>query len=137
MKVLLVSHAYMAKGVKSSVELILGPQENLYAMSAYVDQDIPFEKEIKDFLSENTNEKIVILTDLLGGSVNNEIIQLVANMENVILVTGMNLIMVMSVLLTTDDTIDEQIDDIIDGSKNGILRCSQVDIQSDAELDDF
>lgn len=137
MKVLLVSHAYMAKGVKSSVELILGPQENLYAMSAYVDQDIPFEKEIKDFLSENTNEKIVILTDLLGGSVNNEIIQLVANMENVILVTGMNLIMVMSVLLATDDTIDEQIDDIIDGSKNGILRCSQVDIQSDAELDDF
>lgn len=137
MKVLLVSHAYMAKGVKSSVELILGPQENLYAMSAYVDQDIPFEKEIKDFLSENTNEKIVILTDLLGGSVNNEIIQLVANMENVILLTGMNLIMVMSVLLTTDDTIDEQIDDIIDGSKNGILRCSQVDIQSDAELDDF
>ncbi len=137
MKVLLVSHAYMAKGVKSSVELILGPQENLYAMSAYVDQDIPFEKEIKDFLSENTNEKIVILTDLLGGSVNNEIIQLVANMENVILVTGMNLIMVMSVLLATDDTIDEQIDDIIDGSKNGILRCSQVDIESDADLDDF
>ncbi|EEI85749.1 PTS system fructose IIA component [Anaerococcus lactolyticus ATCC 51172] len=127
----------MAKGVKSSVELILGPQENLYAMSAYVDQDIPFEKEIKDFLSENTNEKIVILTDLLGGSVNNEILQLVANMENVILVTGMNLIMVMSVLLTTDDTIDEQIDDIIDGSKNGILRCSQVDIESDADLDDF
>lgn len=137
MKVLLVSHAYMAKGVKSSVELILGPQENLYAMSAYVDQDIPFEKEIKDFLSENTNQKIVILTDLLGGSVNNEIIQLVANMENVILLTGMNLIMVMSVLLATDDTIDEQIDDIIDGSKNGILRCSQVDIESDADLDDF
>ena len=137
MKVLLVSHAYMAKGVKSSVELILGPQENLYAMSAYVDQDIPFEKEIKDFLSENTNEKIVILTDLLGGSVNNEILQLVANMENVILVTGMNLIMVMSVLLATDDTIHEQIDDIIDGSKNGILRCSQVDIESDADLDDF
>lgn len=137
MKVLLVSHAYMAKGVKSSVELILGPQENLYAMSAYVDQDIPFEKEIKDFLSENTNEKIVILTDLLGGSVNNEIIQLVANMENVILLTGMNLIMVMSVLLATDDTIDEQIDDIIDGSKNGILRCSQADIESDADLDDF
>lgn len=137
MKVLLVSHAYMAKGVKSSVELILGPQENLYAMSAYVDQDIPFEKEIKDFLSENTNEKIVILTDLLGGSVNNEILQLVANMENVILLTGMNLIMVMSVLLATDDTIDEQIDDIIDGSKNGILRCSQVDIESDADLDDF
>ncbi|KGF04706.1 PTS sugar transporter subunit IIA [Anaerococcus lactolyticus] len=137
MKVLLVSHAYMAKGVKSSVELILGPQENLYAMSAYVDQDIPFEKEIKDFLSENTNEKIVILTDLLGGSVNNEIIQLVANMENVILLTGMNLIMVMSVLLATDDTIHEQIDDIIDGSKNGILRCSQVDIESDADLDDF
>lgn len=137
MKVLLVSHAYMAKGVKSSVELILGPQENLYAISAYVNQDIPFEKEIKDFLSENTNEKIVILTDLLGGSVNNEIIQLVANMENVILLTGMNLIMVMSVLLATDDTIDEQIDDIIDGSKNGILRCSQVDIESDADLDDF
>ena len=86
---------------------------------------------------ENTNEKIVILTDLLGGSVNNEIIQLVANMENVILLTGMNLIMVMSVLLATDDTIDEQIDDIIDGSKNGILRCSQVDIESDADLDDF
>lgn len=137
MKVLLVSHAYMAKGVKSSVELILGPQENLFAMAAYVDDEAPFEKEIKNFLEENKNEKLVIVSDLLGGSVNNELMKLVAEKENVILVTGMNLILVMSVLLASEDTIDDEIDQIIENSKEGILRCLASDIEADVELDDF
>ena len=137
MKVLLVSHAYMAKGVKSSVELILGPLENLFAMAAYVDDEAPFEKEIKNFLEENKNEKLVIVSDLLGGSVNNELMKLVAEKENVILVTGMNLILVMSVLLASEDTIDDEIDQIIENSKEGILRCLASDIEADVELDDF
>lgn len=137
MKILLVSHAYMAKGVKSSVELILGPQENLFAMAAYVDDEAPFEKEIKNFLEENKNEKLVIISDLLGGSVNNELMKLVDDKENVILIAGMNLILVMSVLLASEDTIDEEIDQIIENSKEGILRCLASDIEADVELDDF
>ena len=137
MKVLLVSHAYMAKGVKSSVELILGPQENLFAMSAYVGEEAPFEKEIKNFLEVNKNDKLVIISDLLGGSVNNELMKLIAEKENVILVTGMNLILVMSVLLTSEDTIDDEIDQIIENSKEGILKCLTSDIEADVELDDF
>lgn len=137
MKVLLVSHAYMAKGVKSSVELILGPQENLFTMAAYVDDEAPFEKEIKNFLKENKNDKLVIISDLLGGSVNNELMKLVACRENVILITGMNLILVMSVLLASEDTIDDEIDQIIENSKEGILRCLASDIEADVELDDF
>lgn len=137
MKVLLVSHAYMAKGVKSSVELILGPQENLFAMVAYVDDEAPFEKEIKSFLEENKNDKLVIVSDLLGGSVNNELMKLVTDKENVILITGMNLILVMSVLLASEDTIDYEIDQIIENSKEGILKCLASDIEADVELDDF
>lgn len=137
MKELLVSHAYMAKGVKSSVELILGPQENLFAMTAYVDDEAPFEKEIKNFLEENKNDKLVIISDLLGGSVNNELMKLVADKENVILITGMNLILAMSVLLASEDTIDDEIDQIIENSKEGILKCLASDIEADVELDDF
>ena len=137
MKVLLVSHAYMAKGVKSSVELILGPQENLFAMADYVDQEAPFEKDIMKFLEENKNDKLVIISDLFGGSVNNELMKLVADKENVILITGMNLILVMSVLLASEDTIDDEIDEIIENSKKGILKCLVSDIEADVELDDF
>lgn len=136
-KVVLISHGYMARGIVSSVELILGKQDNLDYLSAYVEDEPPFENELKKIIEGNIENELIILTDLLGGSVNNEVISMVDGKENIHLITGMNLILVISILLAEESNLGEQINQIIDESKKGIIYFNDSNIIQDEGLDDF
>lgn len=137
MRVLLASHAYMAKGVASSVKLILGEVENLEYISAYTDEEC-FEKQLREKLSnKNEEEKLVIITDLLGGSVNNEVLSVIQDYSNVFLITGMNLIMVISILLAEEDTIENELESIVKNSREGIIYFNENINNSNFSFDEF
>lgn len=127
----------MAKGIVSSVELILGKQDNLEYLSAYVEGEPPFENELKKIIDGNKDNNLIILTDLLGGSVNNEVISMVDGKDNIHLITGMNLILVISILLAEESNLPEQINRIIDESRKGILYFNDSNIIQEEGLDDF
>lgn len=127
----------MAKGIVSSVELILGKQDNLEYLSAYVEGEPPFENELKKIIDGNKDNNLIILTDLLGGSVNNEVISMVDGKDNIHLITGMNLILVISILLAEESNLPEQINQIIDESRKGILYFNDSNIIQEEGLDDF
>lgn len=75
---IVATHAYMSKGIVSSLELIMGPQENLKYFCAYVEENKPYQIELlKELDSYDPEDEIVIFTDLFGGSVNNEITKLI------------------------------------------------------------
>ena len=78
----------LAAGMKSSVEMVVGAQGHLMTISAYVTTCRPAEEleQMVDSLEEG--DELVILTDVLGGSVNNEASQFV-NEPGVFVVTGM------------------------------------------------
>lgn len=136
-KVLLISHGYMARGIVSSVDIILGKQDNLEYLSAYVEGESPFENELKKIIDDNKDNDLIILTDLLGGSVNNEVMSMVDGKDNIHLITGMNLILVISILLADDSNLPEQINKIIDESRKGIIYFNDSTIIQDEGLDDF
>lgn len=138
---IVATHAYMAKGIVSSLELIMGPQENLKYICAYVEQDKPFQRDLESELNKYSSEdEIVIFTDLFGGSVNNEVMDAASKRKNVYVVTGTNLILLISVLLASEDMpIDEVIDANIEEAKNGIVFCNKMiqPSKENVELDDF
>ncbi|WP_084593758.1 PTS sugar transporter subunit IIA [Anaerococcus provencensis] len=136
-KVLLISHGHMARGIVSSVDIILGKQDNLEYLSAYVEGEPPFENELKKIIDDNRDNDLIILTDLLGGSVNNEVMSMVDGKDNIHLITGMNLILVISILLADDSNLPEQINKIIDESRKGIIYFNDSTIIQDEGLDDF
>lgn len=136
-KVLLISHGHMARGIVSSVDIILGKQDNLEYLSAYVEGEPPFENELKKIIDDNKDNDLIILTDLLGGSVNNEVMSMVDGKDNIHLITGMNLILVISILLADDSNLPEQINKIIDESRKGIIYFNDSTIIQDEGLDDF
>ena len=96
---ILASHAYMSKGIKTSLELILGKQDNLSVYCAYAEGEPFFKPLVIQEVEDHPEDEFVIMTDLLGGSVNNELLELTTK-GNVHLVTGTNLILAMSILLT-------------------------------------
>ena len=103
MQIILASHSQMAKGLKQTVELIMGKQSNLHAIAAYDDEQESLKKQIVDQITSNSNEKYLFLTDIIGGSVNTTIAQIIDDKKNMFLITGMNLPLVLTILTTKLD----------------------------------
>lgn len=100
--VVLASHGMLASGMKSSVELIAGEQPGLTTVCAYT-EECPTAAEPLSRLVEGLAEgdELVIVTDILGGSVNNEASQFV-DVPGVYVATGMNLAFVLGLVVDVD-----------------------------------
>lgn len=136
---IVVTHAYMSKGIVSSLELIMGKQDNLSYYCAYVG-DHPYQFELqKELDSYDETDEIVIFTDMFGGSVNNELMPLINKKKNVHLVTGTNLILLISIVLApADEPIEDIICRNIEEAKSGIIYCNKmVNTDDEVSLDDF
>ena len=98
--ILLASHADFAKGMLSAVELIAGVQPHLKVYSAYTQaSDVHFKDQILNDLNQiDPEDEVILVTDLFGGSVNNELLDL-THRPKTYLVTGMNLLLGLSLIL--------------------------------------
>lgn len=78
----LISHEDVSESLLRSAELILGNQKNVYTYSLKRGEDIEiFGEKINEKIEELKNEKILILTDMFGGTPSNVI---AANLKSMI-----------------------------------------------------
>src|SRR5699024_5222573 len=94
-QILLATHGHFASGIKSSLEIIVGKQENIQTIDAYVDET-NFEEQLNKYISSiSINEDtLIVVTDLFGGSVNQKIVNKLQN-ENVHIINGLNLLLLL------------------------------------------
>lgn len=138
MKIILVSHGKLAKGMKDTVEMIAGQQDNLEAYEAYKNgtSDDSFINDLKNSLASSKNDDVIIVTDVLGGSVNNEATQLLKNHPNLTILTGMNLPLIITLVTTVNSGIsDEKVSEAIDEGKKGVLSVNKLMTEDDDEGD--
>ncbi|MCT6877427.1 MAG: hypothetical protein M3Z39_04325 [Lactobacillus apis] len=138
MKIILVSHGKLAKGMKDTVEMIAGQQENLEAYEAYENgtSDDSFINDLKNSLASSKNDDVIIVTDVLGGSVNNEATQLLKDHPNLTILTGMNLPLIITLVTTVNSGIsDEKVSEAIDEGKKGVLSVNKLMTEEDDEGD--
>lgn len=102
-KFLLASHGNLAAGMKSTVEMIAGTREDIQTLCAYT-EEIPDVKAYMDAYMKERNEEdeLVIITDILGGSVNNEMSQYRC-FPNVYVIAGMNAALVLNLVFGEGD----------------------------------
>ena len=100
--VLFVGHAELPEGVRSAVEMILGPQENLATVQIGAAADLSeTAREIGQALDEmHVDERVgaLILTDLLGGSPSNSAAAVYLQRRYLHVVAGLSLPMALEVL---------------------------------------
>lgn len=138
MKIILVSHGKLAKGMKDTVEMIAGQQENLEAYEAYENgtSDGSFINDLKNSLASSKNDDVIVVTDVLGGSVNNEATQLLKDHPNLTILTGMNLPLIITLVTTVNSGIsDEKVSEAIDEGKKGVLSVNKLMTEEDDEGD--
>lgn len=133
-KIVLASHGKMAAGVLDSLQMIAGPQPQVSAVCAYM----PDSPDLKETLAQmaaglGPQDELVIVTDVLGGSVNNEASQL-RDLPGVFVVTGMNLGFVLALALGDAPTTDQLIDECLDSARAQLMRVAPTE---SAEDEDF
>ncbi|HEM3942129.1 TPA: PTS sugar transporter subunit IIA [Streptococcus suis] len=120
--IILASHGHLASGMKHTAEMIVGIRDDLLAFDAYCDGVDSIKENVTQVIEECSEEPIILLTDILGGSVNNELSQLVRDFPNVKILTGMNLPLILSLL--TGDSRD--LESAIDEGKMSIINVNKL-----------
>ena len=89
-KLILISHGGFCEGIKDSVEMILGPQDNIETV-ALMPSEGPEDFEAKFKEATGEADKVVVFADLLGGTLANTVSKLIMQGEDYQLYAGMNL----------------------------------------------
>ena len=120
-QIILASHGGLAAGARDTLEMIIGDVSRVHAIS--------LERDDKDQIDERTialidsfdpSDAVYILTDMMGSSVNNSMVSVLAQRPAVTVVSGMNFPLVLEMSLVTEPLSRARIDEIISQSKDGI-----------------
>ncbi|MHC5227296.1 PTS mannose/fructose/sorbose transporter subunit IIAB [Enterococcus sp. LJL99] len=105
--IVLISHGKMADGVKSSLEMIIGKQEHVYAVSLKEDGDnIQFENDLVETMKA-LKGRTLIISDLLGGTPCNVAVKNYLENEEIDIMAGMSLPLVIESALNSNATTNE------------------------------
>ncbi|WP_286680482.1 PTS sugar transporter subunit IIA [Tepidanaerobacter sp. EBM-49] len=135
-KILIAAHGKFAEGIRSSAEIILGKQENLYTINAYLDET-PVKQQLDEFFKGADLEKdtLLVITDVFGGSVNQAIISNYQK-DNIKVITGVNLPLLLElIMLDEEDVTDDKIRSIVNKAREQVILVN--DALSKATGDDF
>jgi len=135
-KIILASHGELSKGMLNSLQMIVGDlSKDIETYSLYPgenpnDYALALKKKI-----ENDNNHYIIVCDVKGGSVYNSILQTCID-EDVDLISGMNLNLVLELVLTNSSGMLD-IKQVITNAKEGITLENKEILNQDIEEEDF
>lgn len=131
--IILASHGMLASGMRDSVEMIAGSQQTLEVLCAYTAEQPDARSWLECRVGQMTDgDELVIVTDLLGGSVNNEASEF-RNRRGVYVVSGMSLGLVLALVLG-DGPMQELIDEAVKSAKAQVMRIAP---EGELEEEDF
>ena len=138
-KILIASHGPLANGMKKTAEFLMGQNENVETLCAYVDEqskDLP--AMVEKWMNErNPEDQWVVITDIFGGSVNNEFMKYISNPQ-IRLIAGMNLALVITAMSISEmkNNAAEVEEELLGIADSVINFCSRTGIDS-LEDDEF
>lgn len=122
-RIILASHGRLADGMKDTLSFILGDLPNVSTICAYVDQDVSLRSQIDQTFAEfSPEDAVVVVTDIFGGSVNNEFMALLGE-KDFILVAGMNMPTLVE-LVSEDEPTVEGVQSVVERGRQSILVCN-------------
>lgn len=120
-KIVVASHGDMARGVESTLSFFADSSKNISYICGYTD-GINLETKIEQYLeSVEPEDEVIVLTDLMGGSVNTAFLTYLGR-PNMHLIAGFNLGLILEILgLEEGAVLDEGISEAVENAKEGIV----------------
>lgn len=120
-KIFIATHANLAEGFKNAARLIAGESADLITTFCLQEGGSAdeFSEIVKEYLLNNKEQEVVILTDLFGASLFNAM-SVLSVYENAFIFTGTNLAMLLDLLLDptplNKNVIEEKLNMVREGS---------------------
>lgn len=118
-----VSHHKLAYGLKDTVDFLTGATKTIYDINAYLDDET---KDIDTVVAElfasfDDEDEVVVLVDMMGGSVYQKFYPYMSDKVHVI--CGMNLPMALSLVLVPEDECltSEKVEQVLMDCKNQLV----------------
>ncbi|WP_340504501.1 PTS sugar transporter subunit IIA [Enterococcus faecium] len=135
--IILASHGEFAQGLKQTATMIIGDSVPIHALSAFRDEDESILVQIKKLLAKIDIEETYILTDILGGSVNNDMLTIIKEYEGLQLITGMNLPLVISIATYNGKIGESELEKLIRESQQSVIDCRKLLVEQLTGGDDL
>lgn len=117
------SHHKLAYGLKDTVDFLTGATKIIYDINAYLDDET---KDIDTVVAElfasfDDEDEVVVLVDMMGGSVYQKFYPYMS--EKVHVICGMNLPMALSLILAPEDErlTSEKVEQVLMDCKNQLV----------------
>lgn len=128
-KILCISHGLLAQGMFDTANMIVGDYGNLEYYSAYVNGDEDVGEKIEEMIQENKNNELFVVTDIFGGSINNEWMKKIKNRNDIHLIAGMNLAFLIELIVSVaNEEIDaeELVRKAMQSATDSFIYCNQL-----------
>ena len=111
----------------------MGPNPRITVFDAYIDQDSVQEHLDRFYESVGEEDKVILLSDLYGGSVN-QVMYTYLTKPNTTLIAGVNLALVLD-LAIREDISEEEIKELVEQSRT-MLRVVELEKEETPQVED-
>lgn len=120
-QIVLASHGGLATGMRDTLEMIVGDVSRIHTITLERDDtDQVGERTLALIESFEPGDKVYVLTDMLGSSVSNQMVELHLRRPDVTVISGMNLPLAIELLLSEQPVGDEELAALIEQGRSGI-----------------
>jgi len=133
----IASHSTFSAGMASALRFFAGNDLELTVLTAYVDNK-PIDEQVKEIFKEIPDEdEVVVLTDLMGGSVNQKFFPYVYR-EHTQIITGMNLSLAMAIVMEPVDGYlsSDRVQEIVNEARNQLIYVNAIAQEQAGDDDD-
>lgn len=133
-RVIFASHGGLSKGMKGSVSMIVGDlakDVETYSLLPGENPEDYYQELYKQ--ANESNEQILVLCDIKGGSVHTALSKL-AVLDNVVVFSGMNMGLALDIVLRHAHLSEEELQEIIENAREGITMMKEL---NKVENEDF
>jgi len=136
---IIASHSTLSAGMADVLHFFAGSTNNLdiNVITAYVDNK-PIDEEIKDiFAGVALEDEVIVLTDIMAGSVNQKLFPYISRQHTHIL-TGMNLPLALALVMepSKDYLTEERVQQLVDESRTQLAYMNTINQDSEDEEDE-
>lgn len=120
-QIILASHGGLAAGAKDTLEMVLGDVSNVHVVSLARDDKEPITNKVEAMIATfNADDTVYVLTDMLGSSVNNNMVELSKNGTKFTVISGFNIPLALTLAMGPAPVKGAELAALINEARNGL-----------------
>ena len=120
-QIILASHGGLAAGAKDTLEMVLGDVSNVHVVSLARDDKEPIANKVETMIATfNADDTVYVLTDMLGSSVNNSMVELSRNGAAFTVISGFNIPLALTLAMSPAPVKGAELAALINEARTGL-----------------